>query len=149
MDTRAFAEQFVLQHAYDPVKAHAYYMEKRKLKGRKPGSPKPPTAKRVEEDQVPAKSPTGAKIVDYNGAGPGRATYADGSTYDGNGWNKTGHDRNTRINAAQQVLMKLKNDAKNIKDPQQKSARMNRLNQLQRSLDLEKRKGGNKSVANA
>lgn len=140
MDSRALVEEHVLKHEYDSAKAHAYYMRTRELKGRKKGGTKPPTPKRLEEDQVPEKSPTGAKIVDYNGAGPGRATYADGSTYDGNGWNKTGHDRSTRIHAAQQILMKAKNEAKKIKDPAMKTKRLQRLAELQIALNAEKRK---------
>lgn len=142
MDSRALVEEHVLKHEYDSAKAHAYYMRTRELTGRKKGTSKakPPTPKRIEEDEVPEKSPTGAKIVDYNGAGPGRATYADGSTYDGNGWNKTGHDRSTRINAAQQVLMKAKNEAKKIKDPAMKATRLKRLAELQIALNAEKRK---------
>lgn len=44
--------------------------------------------KRVEEDEVPMKSRSGAKLVDYNGKGAGKAVYSDGSTFDGNGWTK-------------------------------------------------------------
>lgn len=140
MDSRALVEEHVLKHEYDSAKAHAYYMRTRELTGRKKGAAKPSTPKRLEEDEVPTTSPSGAKIIDYNGAGPGRATYADGSTYDGNGWNKTGHDRSTRIRAAQQVLMKAKNEAKNMTDPAMKATRLKRLAELQIALNAEKRK---------
>lgn len=127
-------EQFLLKHEYDPVKAHAYYLANRKLKGRKKGAAKP----KLNEDEVPDKSPTGAKILDF---ADGRATYSDGSTYDSDGWNKTGHDRTTRINAAQQKLMKLKAEALKHPDPAFRKKRLQRLVQLQRSLDAAKRKG--------
>lgn len=41
-------------------------------------------AGKLLEDEVPAESPDGAKIVDFNAAGV--AIYSDGSVYDGNGW---------------------------------------------------------------
>lgn len=75
-DTADFIESF-LEHKYDSEKAHEYYMRTRQLKGRP----------RVEEDEVPTHSPSGAQLVDYDGTGPGRALYSDGSTYDGRGWN--------------------------------------------------------------
>lgn len=40
-------------------------------------------AKRVEEDEVPAKSSGGAALIDYT---DGAGIYADGSVYDGLGW---------------------------------------------------------------
>lgn len=75
-DTAEFIEDF-LAHRYDAEYAHEYYMRTRKLKGRP----------RVEEDEVPTRSPSGARLVDYDGTGQGRALYSDGSTYDGRGWN--------------------------------------------------------------
>lgn len=44
-------------------------------------------APRVEEDEVPTASPTGAKIVDYDGHATGVALYSDGARFDGWGWN--------------------------------------------------------------
>lgn len=48
-----------------------------------PRNPRPGAAK-LMEDEVPAESPDGAKIVDFNSAGV--AIYSDGSVLDGNGW---------------------------------------------------------------
>lgn len=45
-------------------------------------------AQRVEEDEVPATSPSGAGIVDYDGGGAGCAVYGDGFAYDGDGWHE-------------------------------------------------------------
>lgn len=44
-------------------------------------------APRVEEDEVPMHSPTGAKIVDFSGKLAGVAVYSDGARFDGWGWN--------------------------------------------------------------
>jgi hypothetical protein len=53
----------------------------------KDGKPQKRTsAPRIEEDDSPLKSPSGAKLVDYDGAGSGLAVYEDGTTYDGYGW---------------------------------------------------------------
>ncbi|CAB4193311.1 hypothetical protein UFOVP1246_77 [uncultured Caudovirales phage] len=43
---------------------------------------------KLEEDEVPYTTRTGAKILDYDGTGSGSATYSDGSTFDGKGWSK-------------------------------------------------------------
>ena len=43
-------------------------------------------APRVEEDEVPIKSPGGAEIDDYVGKANGIGTYKDGWSYDGYGW---------------------------------------------------------------
>ncbi len=45
-----------------------------------------PDAPRVEEDEVPWRSPSGARLIDYNGRRSGSAVYADGRTFDGRGW---------------------------------------------------------------
>ena len=43
---------------------------------------------RLEEDEIPWHSPTGADIKDYNGEGSGCAIYKDGAIYDSTGWHK-------------------------------------------------------------
>lgn len=40
----------------------------------------------IQEDEVPATSPKGAKLEDFRGPPPGMAVYEDGSIYDGKGW---------------------------------------------------------------
>lgn len=115
---------------YDPVKAHEYYIRTRKLKGRKPGKkhmvghandhpqskvdihgkPLPRLGTRMEEDQTPNKSPYGAQLIDYNGNGKGKATYADGTVYDANkGWVRPTTKRQARVVAAQVRLDQLRN----------------------------------------
>jgi len=43
---------------------------------------------KLEEDEVPYTTRTGAKIVDYDGTGAGSATYSDGSTFDEKGFSQ-------------------------------------------------------------
>ena len=54
-----------------------------------------PGAKHIEEDEVPATSPKGAKLVSFTraGGGAGMGIYADGSAYDGAGWQPVGWER--------------------------------------------------------
>lgn len=105
-----FVEEFLAHREYDAAKAHDYYMRTRELKGRKAATEVKPKGKpkRIEEDEVPEKSPSGAKIVDYDGKGSGKATYSDGSYYDGNGWHmenaKKTNPNLPRLNAAQAKL---------------------------------------------
>lgn len=136
-DVDEFLEE-VLQHEYDPVKAREYYLRTRKLKGRQ--------RKRVEEDQVPEKSRTGAKLVDFDGANGGRATYEDGTTYDGDGWNsdlkskgRTEFDTAERFANVQSGIDKVRaNVTKYIKDPAVKKAALARLDDLQRRSNAAK-----------
>jgi len=129
----------VLQHEYDPVKAREYYLRTRKLKGRK--------RKRVEEDEVPMKSRTGAKLVDFDGANGGRAVYEDGSTYDGDGWDSDtkgkgrGLDRSERFSNVQKGIDSVRASVlKNIKDPAKQKARLAQLDDLQRRTNAAKAK---------
>lgn len=130
-----FVDEFVLAHAYDPVKARAYYLRTRKLKGRRKAAVQP---KRIHEDEAPAKSPTGAKMVDFDGKNGGRATYSDGSTFDGNGWNSGGSSPKLRLNVAQLKLDRAKRQVSKIKDPAFKKQRIQRLAQLQKELNRAK-----------
>lgn len=53
------------------------------------GKPLKKLGTRMEEDETPEVSPTGAKLKDYNGTGLGKGTYADGYVYDAAvGWKK-------------------------------------------------------------
>lgn len=52
----------------------------------KPVKIKPGT--RMEEDESPETSPSGAKIKDFVGAGLGKAIYTDGSVFTTSGWQK-------------------------------------------------------------
>lgn len=128
-------EDNILEHAeikrrYDPVKARAYYLRTRKLKGRRKAAPK-----RVEEDEVPMNSPSGAKLVDYDGKGPGKATYSDGSTFDGNGWAKPASKaagaskatRAKRINNAQRKLSQARLRASRIKNARARKLMLSRI----------------------
>jgi chemotaxis protein histidine kinase CheA len=47
-----------------------------------------PPAKKMQEDESPATSPNGARLVDFRSDGV--AHYADGTTYDGKTWRKNG-----------------------------------------------------------
>ena len=50
-----------------------------------------PGSKQLQEDEIPMRNTkTGARLVDFNGAGTGSAIYSDGSVYDGQGWQKKG-----------------------------------------------------------
>lgn len=52
-------------------------------------------APRIEEDDTPVSSPTGATLTDYQGTGNGIGIYSDGYTFDGNGWrNPAGQQTN-------------------------------------------------------
>lgn len=41
---------------------------------------------RMEEDETPNTSPSGAKLKDFDGKGLGKAVYADGSVFTSSGW---------------------------------------------------------------
>lgn len=152
-DVDEFIEGF-LQHNRDPASVkeynRQYYLRTRKLKGRRKTQvqTKP---KRVEEDEVPEKSPTGAKLVDFDGKGGGRATYADGSVFDGNGWNSTGASPKLRMNVAQLKLDRAKRQVSKIKDPTFKKQQLQRIVALQKSLNTAKsrqaRRAGNRGTA--
>lgn len=138
---------------YDPAKAREYYLRTRKLKGRKPGA-KVPTAKTtLNEDEIPEKSPSGAKIVDFDGKNGGRATYSDGSVLTGAGWSKTNkagvsraratnanvrkqssESSRRRIGQAEQKLIRAKTQANEIKNPTEKKRTLDFLNQLEDRL---------------
>lgn len=143
--TEEFIENF-LEHRsdYDPVKAREYYLRTRKLKGRAKGRAAAPGKKvrRVEEDGVPETSPSGAKLIDYDGRGAGRATYADGSTFDGAGWNSTGHKLNTRLQAAQEKIQAAKVKARKM-PPERRKKYLARISELQKALNAAKNKAGN------
>lgn len=130
-----FIEDF-LQHEYDPVKARAYYLRTRKLKGRTKGITRVATkklAKKIMEDEVPEKSPSGAKLIDFDGSGSGRAVYSDGTVFDGNGWDKATSPK-LRLKVAQIKLDRAKRDLNKIKDPAFKADRAKRLSELQAQL---------------
>lgn len=138
-DVDAFIEDF-LSHEYDPVKAREYYLRTRKLKGRgAPGSavlkvtPSKPAPKKIMEDEVPEASPSGAKLIDFDGSGSGRAIYSDGTVFDGNGWDKTTSPK-LRLEVARVKLERAKRQVEAIKDPQFKAERVQRLNQLEKQL---------------
>jgi len=46
-----------------------------------------PKKRRLMEDEVPMKSPSGSKLVDFDGPSAS-ARYADGSVFDADGWKK-------------------------------------------------------------
>lgn len=150
-DVDGFIEGF-LQHNRDPASVkeynRQYYLRTRKLKGRRKAQVQP---KRINEDEVPEKSPTGAKLVDFDGKNGGRATYSDGSVYDGNGWNATGASPKLRMNVAQLKLDRAKRQVNSIKDPAFKQQRIKRLNELQKVLNAAKsrqtRRAGNRGTA--
>lgn len=142
-DVDAFIESF-LEHGRGDKAAIAeynrqYYLRNRELKGRRP--------KRVEEDQVPMKSPNGAKLVDFDGKGAGKATYSDGSTFDGNGWHKPASraagnaaaTRAKRLNEAQRKAGVARRKAKTISDPKKRRVALVRLNKIEQKLEAAKR----------
>lgn len=130
----------ILQHEYDPVKAREYYLRTRKLKGRE--------RKILQEDEIPATSKTGAKLVDFDGGNGGRATYEDGTTFDGNGWNsdqkakgRSEPDTAERFANIDSGIKKVRaNVLKYIKDPAIQKARLAQLDDFQRRSDAKKAK---------
>ena len=50
-----------IRHEYDPVKAHLYYVQNRKLKGRQKGEAPPPPEKRQAKDTSTNQTPKGAQ----------------------------------------------------------------------------------------
>ena len=44
--------------------------------------------RRIEEDEIPEKSPFGAKLTSFSGKNGGVAVYSDGSTYSVRGWSR-------------------------------------------------------------
>lgn len=175
-DIARVVEEIALAHEYDPVKAREYYLRTRKLKGRKVGSAAKPInpqsrigyngkplkklGSRMEEDETPNTSPSGAKLVDYDGKGLGKATYSDGSVYDAAvGWKqggraavtsakaannaqraKSGMNPRRRIGQAEQKLIRAKTLANRVKDPVTKAALLNRLAATERKLKSVKAK---------
>lgn len=135
-DANDGVDEFILKHAYDPAYAREYYLKNRKLKGKKPN--------RVEEDQVPMKSKTGAKLVDFSKGphGMGQAVYSDGSSFDGNGWTtskskaqgKAKASAAERKNAAQRKLSQARVRANKIKSPRARKAMLNRIASAERKL---------------
>lgn len=155
-DVDEVIKNLVLAHRtdYDPVAAREYYLRTRKLKGRKRASPanvagqqlrrsvdsklgKKP--KRIEEDEVPERSPSGAKIVDYDGKGSGKAYYSDGSVYDGNGWHKGKLTSSQRISAAQGRINEAKRRARRSSG-EERQAYLRQIAILQKRLDAAKAK---------
>lgn len=172
VDPGGFIEEF-MKHDYDPVKAHEYYLRTRELKGRKTTSKVDPRANRkyngkplnklgtrMEEDETPEVSPTGAKLVDYDGKGLGKATYADGHVYDAKiGWHRVSRESvnnaqasvnskrkenglaplTRRIGQTEQRLIRARTLANQIKDPAKKRAAMLKIrsseNRLKTILD--------------
>lgn len=142
-----FIKEFLqLQHAYDPVYARQYYLRKRKLKGRKPGS-----KKILSEDEVPSKSPSGARLVDFNGKDGGKATYSDGSVLSVDGWTKpvSNSDKQTkvssarRLNNAQLQISRIRSRINSVKDPVRKRDLLRRLSVAERRLSIIKKKLNN------
>ena len=154
-DTGQFIEDF-FEHAvvYDPVYAHDYYLRTRKLKGRLGSKVNPKSTKtydgkplkklgtRMEEDQTPDMSRSGAKLIKYVGAGKGKAVYADGTTYDAvTGWNAKaqratgGGSKQTRVQVSRQKLARVRALANNVKDPQKKAALAARLKAYEAKLN--------------
>lgn len=133
-EIEALGLSIVLEHAYDPVKAREYYLRTRKLKGRK----KAP--KRIEEDEVPGKSPTGARLVDFDGKGSGKAIYSDGSVYDGNGWRSKKGGAAKRVGAARSNISRARELANKVSDPRKKKALLNRLDATEQKLISASRK---------
>lgn len=82
---------------------------------------------RMEEDETPLASPSGSKLVDYNGKGLGKATYADGSVYTSSGWRKGGASRSRRASEAESRLIRNRTQANKIKDPKKKAAALAKL----------------------
>ncbi len=146
-----------LMHLYDPVKAREYYLRTRELKGREAASVDPKSkvtydggpvvikpGTRMEEDQTPLVSPSGAKLVDYVGAGLGTAKYADGSVFTSSGW--TGLPKapvtskpitaakKRKIGAAEQKIIRAKTLAKKIKDPVEKRNRLQEISAAEKRL---------------
>ena len=156
---------------YDPIKAHQYYMRTRHLKGRKKGkaqnanqndykytgkvdprayrtadgSPLPKRGKRMEEDQTPAVSPNGAKLVSYDGKGLGKAVYSDGRVYDPKvGWVKRSpqerkafeatKSRTRRVQQATTKLTRLRESIKSIKNPSVRTEMQRRLRAAEAKL---------------
>lgn len=154
-----FVEEF-LSHRYDPQKAHEYYLRNRELTGRKPGAAAvvpPKSRKNIQEDTVPMKSPTGAKLVDFNGKNGGQAVYSDGHIFDSNGWHKPSSSsagrsvadaakkqndaekaknfpRARRIGQAEQKVIRAKTLANKVKDPKAKAALLTRIAAVERKL---------------
>lgn len=143
------AEEFIenfLKHGLSPedVKRYnrEYYLRNRKLKGRKISSATKAKAPRkmIQEDELPETSPSGAKLVDFDGKDGGRATYSDGSTFDGNGWNSDRSSPRVRLSVAQGKLNQAKSLVNKIQDPTFKAQRIQQLERLQQELDAAKRK---------
>jgi hypothetical protein len=171
-EVEEFIEAF-LEHAdhsdYDPVKAREYYLRTRKLKGRKAaapaapkkvdrrstvdyyGKPLPKLGKRFEEDQSPLSSPGGNTTVKTYDGGPhglGRATYADGYTYDAKtGWSKpaakaapkaksstSSATKARRVSNAESNLIRARTKANKIKDPQKKQQVLTKLHSMENRL---------------
>jgi hypothetical protein len=52
----------VLSHAYDPIKAHEYYIKTRELTGRQPGQAPPPPAVKSSATPAPSVNPNQGRI---------------------------------------------------------------------------------------
>ena len=76
-----------IRHEYDPVKAHLYYVQNRKLKGRQKGEAPPPQEKRQAKDTSTNQTPKGAQHH--------KATF-------------TKHESNAAIKAAEARVVALK-----------------------------------------
>lgn len=157
MNAEEFIEDFLAHRAeYDPIKAREYYLRTRELKGREKGNADPDSkmaftgdpvvikpGKRMEEDESPMKSPSGAKLVDYDGKGLGKATYADGSVFTSSGWSRSGKSgtkgkssvaRARRIGAAEQRIIRAKTAAAKVKDPVAREKMVRRIAVAERKL---------------
>lgn len=85
--------------------------------------------KRMEEDETPVKSPSGAKLVDYDGKGLGKATYADGLVYTSSGWSKA-----RQVGQQESPLIRARTKANKIKDPKKKAQALSKIRALENRL---------------
>lgn len=183
-----FVDAF-LEHRgdYDPAAAREYYLRTRKLKGRKAAAPivKAPTpaakavnpgsklafrggplnklGTRIEEDETPVSSPSGAQLTTYD-QGPhdlGRATYADGSVYDAKtGWSSKAPapapvpvakvnkstNRKQRMAQVQKKMARARRLANRISDPQRKREVLRRLANAEQKLEKTRKKYGSRAA---
>lgn len=110
-DTTEFIEDF-LQHEYDPVKAHEYYMRTRKLKGRASATEKA-GAKAYEQHQTAdAQKKLNADIK-------GKPVVLS---------------KTRRIGAAEQKLIRARSLAMRVKDPQVKADMLARVRTAEAKL---------------
>ena len=116
-----FIEDF-LEHEYDPVKARAYYLRTRKLKGRKPGS--------VESEKRNAAAARSAQIQKLSQQRKKLAESKEKVTS-----NKDPREVQRRIAQQRKRLAEAKEKATRIKDPVKRNAIERKLAAFEAKLD--------------